>query len=157
MSLATFPTMDTPALYHALRLPPISATLLFWTMCLSSAAFLIYGTSLVIYRLYFSPLARFPGPTLAAATAWYETFVDVTRNNFHDVLLDMHKKHGPYPPTPALIPSMWLSTRAYRTNHPMLAVGTFDQGRGFLQQAVRPSRDPPHPLDGAAVRLWAGK
>ncbi|KAJ4352422.1 uncharacterized protein N0V89_007770 [Didymosphaeria variabile] len=57
------------------------------------AIFIVYSACLIIYRLYFSPLAQFPGPKLVAATAWYETFIDVTRNNFHEVLLDMHKKY----------------------------------------------------------------
>jgi hypothetical protein len=86
--------MDTLPLYQALRLPINTDTLLFWALSLSSALFLFYSISLTIHRLYFSPLAQFPGPKLVAATAWYETLVDITRNNFHEVLLDMHKKHG---------------------------------------------------------------
>ncbi|KAL4947493.1 cytochrome P450 [Aspergillus filifer] len=59
------------------------------------AAFVIYNALVIIYRLYFSPLAKIPGPKIAAATPWYETFIDLWYNNFPDVLANMHKKYGP--------------------------------------------------------------
>ncbi|KAL8823042.1 MAG: hypothetical protein Q9191_006234 [Dirinaria sp. TL-2023a] len=60
------------------------------------AALCIYGLSLVIYRLYFDPLAGFPGPRIAAATGWYEFYYDVIRRGSYVYLIqEMHKKYGP--------------------------------------------------------------
>ena len=35
------------------------------------AAWLVYVVAQIVHRLYFSPIAKFPGPTLAAASHWY--------------------------------------------------------------------------------------
>ncbi|KAL4998395.1 putative cytochrome P450 [Aspergillus recurvatus] len=54
-----------------------------------------YCTSL-IYRLYFHPLAGFPGPKLAAATRWYEFYYDVIqRGTYVYKVEEMHEKYGP--------------------------------------------------------------
>ena len=37
----------------------------------------LYVFGLIVYRLWLSPIARFPGPKLAAATGLYETYYDV--------------------------------------------------------------------------------
>jgi hypothetical protein len=50
---------------------------------------------LAVYRLYFSPIAKFPGPKLAALTSWYEFYYEVIqkgRMSFH--VQDLHKKYG---------------------------------------------------------------
>lgn len=54
--------------------------------------------ALVLYRLYLHPLARFPGPTLAAATGWYETYHQLFNGpqggRFKFVIEELHKKFG---------------------------------------------------------------
>ncbi|KAI4102600.1 MAG: hypothetical protein L6R37_004313 [Teloschistes peruensis] len=58
--------------------------------------YILYFISLVIYRLYFSPLAKFPGPPLAAATYLYEGYYDVVkRGKYTFKLKDIHAKYGP--------------------------------------------------------------
>lgn len=54
----------------------------------------LYGFCLAVYRIYFHPLARFPGPKLLAATTWYEALVDVGPHDFPVRLAALHKKYG---------------------------------------------------------------
>lgn len=57
---------------------------------------LIYVISLAIYRLWLSPLARFPGPRLAALTLWYEFYHDVLRGGqYGRKIAELHEAYGP--------------------------------------------------------------
>jgi hypothetical protein len=58
-------------------------------------AWLAYLLALAIYRLHFSPLARFPGPKLAALSKWYELYYDVVRKGrFTFKIQELHKTYG---------------------------------------------------------------
>ena len=58
-------------------------------------ASLLYIIGTVIYRLYFSPLAKFPGPKLAAATYLYEGYYDVVkRGKYTFKIRDLHAQYG---------------------------------------------------------------
>jgi len=51
--------------------------------------------SAAIYRLYFSPIANFPGPKLAALTLWYEFYYDVIKKGRYTWEIEkMHEKYG---------------------------------------------------------------
>jgi hypothetical protein len=63
----------------------------------AGAALVIYYVSLIVYRLYFHPLAKFPGSKLAAASLWYEFYYDVIlRGKFVWKLQEMHERYGKY-------------------------------------------------------------
>lgn len=54
-----------------------------------------YVFGLGIYRLYLSPIAKFPGPKLAALTQWYETYYDVYLDGkFTLHFKELHEKYG---------------------------------------------------------------
>jgi hypothetical protein len=59
---------------------------------------LAYGIALAFYRLYLSPVAKFPGPKLAALSRWYEFYYDVIlRGKFSFHIQELHKRYGNNP------------------------------------------------------------
>lgn len=57
---------------------------------------LFYTIALPIYRVYFSPLSKFPGPKIAAATLWYEFYYDVILSGQYTFKIqELHKQYGP--------------------------------------------------------------
>ncbi|CZR52602.1 related to cytochrome P450 CYP3/CYP5/CYP6/CYP9 subfamilies [Phialocephala subalpina] len=57
---------------------------------------IFYAIAFPIYRVYFSPLSKFPGPKLAAATLWYEFYYDVILNGQYEFKIqELHKQYGP--------------------------------------------------------------
>ncbi len=58
---------------------------------------LAYTLCIIVWRLYLSPLARFPGPKLAALTLWYECYYDVLKpggGTYIWKIEEMHEKYG---------------------------------------------------------------
>lgn len=52
----------------------------------------------VFTRLYTSPLAKFPGPRLAALTTWYQFYFDVIKDGHLPwYLAHLHQIYGEYP------------------------------------------------------------
>jgi hypothetical protein len=47
----------------------------------------------IVYRLYFHPLARFPGPLLGSITDWYSVYHCLKGDRFLD-FIDLHRRYG---------------------------------------------------------------
>ena len=61
----------------------------------ATVACLLYLVGLAVYRLYLSPIARFPGPKLAALSRWYEFYYDcVLPGQFTFHIQELHKQYG---------------------------------------------------------------
>ena len=59
------------------------------------AVLLAYLIGVIVKRLYFSPIAKFPGPKLAAATFWYEFYFDVVQSGTYTWQIQkMHEEYG---------------------------------------------------------------
>ncbi|KAL6716018.1 hypothetical protein ACLMJK_006980 [Lecanora helva] len=64
--------------------------------CYVILASFLYFISLVVYRLFFSPIARFPGSKLTAAMGWVETYHDVVKGGqFTFQIQKWHQQYGP--------------------------------------------------------------
>ncbi|KAI5920337.1 cytochrome P450 [Camillea tinctor] len=75
-------------------LPKMREGLLSWQNF--AVLFAVYFASLAFYRLFLHPLARFPGPRLAAITRWYEAYYDIVQNGQYTFkIAELHKKYGP--------------------------------------------------------------
>lgn len=74
-----------------------------WVALLLLAVWVIYGA---VWRLYWSPLAGFPGPKSVALTFWVEFYYDVIKNGMYMWEVEkMHAKYGEYF-LPALVSSL---------------------------------------------------
>lgn len=72
--------------------PSVEWTNVFYALTGTWFIYLFVGA---IYRLYFHPLAKFPGPKVAALTGWYEAYHDMYRRGmFIWKIQEMHDKYG---------------------------------------------------------------
>lgn len=73
---------------------PLTKFLTWWNF---ATTIILYLGSLVFYRLFLHPLAKFPGPRLAAITRYYEAYYDVIQNGQYTFkIAELHKKYGKF-------------------------------------------------------------
>lgn len=73
-------------------------------------------SAVVAYHMYLSPLAKFPGPRLAAMTGWYETYFECFKRGRYWVEIEkMHEQYGNFPGHTNIIfqsrPTIWIRMR----------------------------------------------
>lgn len=67
----------------------------FFLASISISVWIAYLLSLAVYRLYFHPLAKFPGPKYAALSRWHEFYYDVyVGGKFMFYIKELHDKYG---------------------------------------------------------------
>ncbi|KIA76001.1 cytochrome P450 [Aspergillus ustus] len=60
------------------------------------SAYVAYNLGLGVYRVFFHPLARFPGPKYAALSRWHERYYDVYLGGKFIFWIEVqHRKYGP--------------------------------------------------------------
>lgn len=80
---------------------------------------LTYYATLVFYRLFLHPLARYPGPRLAAISRWYEAYYDVVLNGkYTKKIAELHKIYGLLTHSLPLFSKYKTKADAHRPNHP---------------------------------------
>ena len=105
----------------------ISSQNFFLLLCVS----IIYLVGLSIFRLYLDPLAKFPGPKIAALTLWYEFYYDVIKRGKYTFEIErMHKRYGQSRTFPAMLERRLMAI--LRPNHKNQSVRAAYQRSGLL-------------------------
>lgn len=81
---------------------------------LVTVSIIVYACVVAIYNLYFSPLAAFPDPKIAAATGYYEFYYDFFKKGKYIFEIEMmHKKYGSLTRHPhrTIVPVGWLDLK----------------------------------------------
>ena len=69
--------------------------------------YILYLLALVLYRLFLSPIAHFPGSKVTAVSGWYETYLDVVKGGqFTFQIQEWHRQYGRRPPLKFLRPRL---------------------------------------------------
>ena len=56
-----------------------------------------YNIAKAVYNLYFHPLAKYPGPGFAAASDWWQVYIEVlAAGSLSTELWKLHEQYGAY-------------------------------------------------------------
>lgn len=70
-------------------------------LTIAAVAAIVYFLGRAVYRLFFHPLAKFPGPRLAAVTTFYEGYYEIICNGqYGRKISQLHDKYGTSSPFP---------------------------------------------------------
>ena len=73
----------------------MSAVLWLAHVAQAALAVIVYTVGLYVYRIYFSPLSKFPGPKSAAASLLYEGYYDLIKDGQYPWRIrEMHQQYG---------------------------------------------------------------
>jgi hypothetical protein len=86
-----------------------------WGICI----YVLFSVVWTIYSVYLGPLAKFPGPKLAAATLWYECYYDVILGGQYTFKIDeLHQKYGMLEKTPFFLPTRLMNLKNLFASRP---------------------------------------
>lgn len=87
---------DIDPLFVIVRLLPSTRIMeVIATLTCAAMVTVLYTLYGVVYRLFLSPVAKFPGSRLAAVTFWYEFYFDVVKGGQYMYEIErMHKQYG---------------------------------------------------------------
>jgi hypothetical protein len=135
------------------RKTPLTVTMDFSVLQYAAVLTLLYFIYGIIYRLYLSPIAKVPGPKLAAATWWFEFYHDIIHyGKYVFKIKDLHREYGPIvrispyeihiadPDFYDTLYSSSLATRKDRWSWYTAGLGLPDSTLGTVEQALHRRR-----------------
>ncbi len=101
---------------------------------------LSYLVGIVVYRLYLSPIAKFPGPKLAALTKWYEFYYEVIRKGQFTFHIDeLHNRYGTCMRLLSCIINSFTQGPSFESHRKSFISETATTGKNFIQRTQRPT------------------
>lgn len=98
----------------------------------------------VIYRLFFDPLSKFPGPKLAALSRYYEAYYDVVQNGQYTYVIDqLHREYGEQ------------NSRMSSSEHKLLIPSAKDQSFALVHMSYTSKIQ--HSLGSCIVKMATGR
>jgi hypothetical protein len=89
------------------------------TFAVLAAALPVWLGGVAVYNIYFHPLAKVPGPKLAAVTSLYKTYFNATNGSkFYIQIQKLHEEFGESTPSAPAGHFTDISTRPRRSNKP---------------------------------------